>query len=302
VRPALALLAICGALLAEGPPRLSQVNDFGYQLQKIDPDAIAASTFDLVVVDPSRDGSDEGRWTSEEMTKIRGGAGGPRLALAYLSYGEAEDYRGYWQKGQQAGSARWKPGAPAWLGEVNPNWEGNYPVRFWEPAWQEIMFGKPTCPLDVILSMGFDGVYLDVIDSYQVWEKQGVKDASKRAVEAVLALSRYAKSKRAGFLVFVQNAAELGASKAYRDAVDGIGREDMYFEGDDVRDAGERTEAEAELDRFAGDGKPVLVVEYCRAAAHVRAVYTEARKRKYIPYCTVRALDALTVNSGFEPD
>ncbi len=286
---------LLAALFAGDAPALRDVNDFGYQLQKVDPEQVSRSAFDLFVTDPSRDGTDAGMWSEEEMALLKGGPGGPRVLLAYLSFGEAEDYRGYWD-------ASWKPGAPAWLGEVNPDWEGNYPVKYWEPAWKGIMFGRRNRPLDVILEMEFDGVYLDVIDSYEYWEGRGVKDADERAREAVIELSRYAKSKDKGFLVFVQNAAELGDSKEYRKAIDGIGREDLYYEDDDPRDDDVLGEATRELDRFAKDGKKVLVIDYCAEADHVADVYSRARKKEYVPYCAVRALDDLTVHEGLEPD
>jgi cysteinyl-tRNA synthetase len=40
-------------------------------------------------------------------------------------------------------------------------------VRYWEDAWQQIIFGTDSSYLDVIISQGFDGVYLDKIDSYE---------------------------------------------------------------------------------------------------------------------------------------
>lgn len=286
---------LLAALLAGDPPSLRDVNDFGYQLQKVDPVAVSESKFDLLVTDPSRDGTDAGRWTDAEMALLSGGPGGPRIVLAYLSYGEAEDYRGYWVPS-------WKPGAPKWLGDVNPDWPGNYPVKFWEPEWQEIVFGRRTRPLDVVIEMGFDGVYLDVIDSYAYWKERGVEDADERARQAVIALSRYAKSKQRGFLVFVQNAAELGSDPAYRQSIDGLGREDLFYDDDIPREEEVVAEAMDELDRFARDGKTVLVIDYCREPDHVRDVYARARAKGYVPYCTVRELDALTVEPGMEPD
>jgi cysteinyl-tRNA synthetase len=89
--------------------------------------------------------------------------GGRRLVLAYMSIGEAEDYRYYWE-------SSWTTGNPAWLTEENPDWEGNYKVKYWEPAWQQIILGNDQAYLDRIIEAGFDGVYLDIIDAFEYFE------------------------------------------------------------------------------------------------------------------------------------
>jgi len=86
--------------------------------------------------------------------------GGHRLVIAYMSIGEAEDYRYYWQ-------ASWRRKPPAWLAEQNPHWRGNYKVRYWYPEWQNIILGY----LQKILDSGFDGTYLDIIDAFEYFER-----------------------------------------------------------------------------------------------------------------------------------
>jgi len=91
--------------------------------------------------------------------------GNRRLVIAYMSIGEAEDYRYYWQDD-------WEDSSPAWLAEENPDWEGNYKVRYWDPDWQAIMFGSQSSYLDRILAAGFDGAYLDIIDAFEYFEER----------------------------------------------------------------------------------------------------------------------------------
>ena len=95
-------------------------------------------------------------------TKINGGN---RLVIAYMSIGEAEDYRYYWQK-------EWKSSPPSWLAGENPNWLGNYKVRYWDLVWQDIIYGNDNSYLKKILDAGFDGVYLDIIDAFEYFEDQ----------------------------------------------------------------------------------------------------------------------------------
>jgi len=89
--------------------------------------------------------------------------GGVRLVIAYMSIGEAEDYRYYWKP-------RWALISPPWLLGENPDWSGNFKVRYWEADWQRIIFGADDSYLKKILDAGFDGVYLDLVDSYEHFE------------------------------------------------------------------------------------------------------------------------------------
>ena len=90
-----------------------------------------------------------------EMLKVKA-HGGTRLVLCYLSIGEAEDYRSYW-------NPTWSSNPPEWLLEENRDWPGNYPVQFWHSEWREIVFEM----IDAVLAAGFDGVYLDRVDVYE---------------------------------------------------------------------------------------------------------------------------------------
>jgi cysteinyl-tRNA synthetase len=103
-------------------------------------------------------------FTKEEIASLRTKQnGGSRLIIAYMSIGEAEDYRYYWQE-------NWRSDSPEWLTDENPDWEGNYKVRYWNPEWQAIIFGNSEAYLDKILAAEFDGVYLDIIDAFEYFE------------------------------------------------------------------------------------------------------------------------------------
>ncbi len=51
--------------------------------------------FDLVITDYSLDGSEGARQTRAQVAALKASQGGPKLVLAYMSIGEAEDYRWY---------------------------------------------------------------------------------------------------------------------------------------------------------------------------------------------------------------
>jgi cysteinyl-tRNA synthetase len=106
-------------------------NDFVYQLQRINLEAIGKTKFDLVIMDYSRDGSDARKFTAGEIAALKTSPGGPKTVLSYMSIGEAEDYRWYWQRSWDKNrDGRPDAAAPDWLGRSNPNWPGNYKVRY----------------------------------------------------------------------------------------------------------------------------------------------------------------------------
>lgn len=123
--------------------------------------ALDATNYDMFVIDAFYD--DEAL-TAEEVAALQTKAnGGRRLVIAYLSIGEAEDYRYYWQPG-------WRPGSPAWLAAENPDFAGNYKVRYWEQGWRDIILDGPDSYLNRITAAGFDGAYLDLIDAFEYFE------------------------------------------------------------------------------------------------------------------------------------
>lgn len=279
---------------------LSQVNDFVYQLQDIDLTAIGQTAYDLVIIDYSADGSDETAFTAAQIAALKHSPGGDKIVLAYVSIGEAEDYRFYWQDG-------WRPGEPAWLDAENPDWPGNYKVHYWRADWQAIVYGRPDSYLDKVIAAGFDGVYLDVVDAYEYYQdEQGRASAAREMADFVAGLAAYARARRPGFLVVPQNAAGLAALiPAYLNSVDGIGQEDIYYGyDDDDRPTPPDVTAEIEryLDTFKAAGKLVLTVDYAAAPAHVDDAYARSQAKGYVPYVTVRDLDRLVVNPGHEPD
>ncbi|MBI9097035.1 MAG: endo alpha-1,4 polygalactosaminidase [Spirochaetaceae bacterium] len=124
--------------------------------------ALSSTNFDLLIIDLfDNDGE---LLSSEDIESLkRKDNGGRRLVIAYMSIGEAEDYRYYWQN-------EWDNNLPVWIEKENPHWRGNYKVRYWEPTWQELILGSENSYLDLILKAGFDGVYLDIIDGFEYFE------------------------------------------------------------------------------------------------------------------------------------
>ncbi len=121
------------------------------------------SDYDLLIIDLYMENR---LLTKEEVNTLkRKKNGGRRLVFAYMSVGEAETYRNYWQK-------NWENNLPDWLDKPNEDWQNNYRVKFWRPEWKHILYGSPGSYLDEIMAAGFDGAFLDVVDVYQYFQNE----------------------------------------------------------------------------------------------------------------------------------
>lgn len=124
--------------------------------------AVAATNYDLIIMDLFFEGDQA--FTAEEIDVLKQKAnGGKRLVVCYMSIGEAEDYRYYWQ-------SSWNNDRPDWLQAENPDWAGNFKVKYWNSDWQQIIYGTEEAYLTKIMDVGFDGVYLDIIDAFEYYE------------------------------------------------------------------------------------------------------------------------------------
>ena len=180
-----------------------------------------------IVIDESFDGSAAERWTKEELRKFKKKGA---VLLCYFSIGEAESYRSYWQAG-------WKKTPPAFLLSENPQWEGNFRVRYWDPAWQQIILKE----LDRIVGSGFDGVFLDIVDGFEYFEEKAHREAAVNPdtgntyradmVKWVLLLAERAREKKPDFRIFIQNGEELLADRMLLQTIDGLVVEDLFSNG-----------------------------------------------------------------------
>ena len=149
--------------LPEARNFLYLINTENYLKKSLFISSVTSYNYDLLILDLFFNSASE--FTASEIEELRAKANGGRsLVIAYLSIGEAEDYRYYWQSG-------WKTGNPSWLGAENPDWPGNYTVKYWDPEWQAIILGNEDSYMKKILDAGFDGVYLDRIDAFETFEQ-----------------------------------------------------------------------------------------------------------------------------------
>ncbi len=260
-------------------------------------DALAGTGRDVVVIDRAFRQRDDG-WTLAELASLRHRQPARRV-LSYLSIGEAEDYRPYWQPG-------WTPAAaatPDFIVAPNPDWPGNFKVRYWDPRWQELVLAD----LEALVARQFDGVYLDIVDAFQyfehdaaagTWDDHALNPATGRSYRADMVawvgrIANRARSLRGDFLVVAQNGSALLHEPGYVDSIDAIAVEDLFTLGDAAQDEAHTRSVLADLEIMRSAGKPVLVVEYARDADLRERAARAAHARGFTLVFAPRALDAL---------
>jgi len=245
-----------------------------YVLQGFGIEELENADYDIAVVDP-----DDSKLTESDLEKLHQEE---KFILAYLSIGEAENYRDYWEES-------WETQKPSFLDDENPDWEGNYKVQYWDSQWQEIIFDK----VDSITEMGYDGIYLDVIDAYSYYEKKGIDSAEEEMIEFVVSISERSKEKNRHMLIIPQNSEELVDNEDYLSAIDGIGREDLWYIDDRPQDTEQLEAALGHLKKVKEDHKVVLAISYPSEESKRCDFIQSARDNGFIPCIAKRQLNTI---------
>lgn len=231
--------------------------------------AIGASSAKMVITEAADYSNGERFYTAADLNTMRGG--NDKLVISYLSIGEAEDYRYYWQPG-------WNTKPPSFLDTENPEWKGNFEVKYWDPEWQKIILGY----VDKIVNAGFNGVYLDIIDGYEHWEQKAPNSGinyRQEMANLVAKIRAQAESTLAKtdpgrhFAIIGQNGEELLLNQTYLKAVDGVASEDIRFYYENGNEKGFKKVSEEDyqyrldlLKQAEAAGKQAFVVEYMTSA------------------------------------
>jgi cysteinyl-tRNA synthetase len=310
--------------------RLEDVQTFAYLIQDVDVEGnlqeLRQSHFDLYILEPcvtekGNRGFDIARLVSDIRDFNRANYLKNPIVLAYADIGQAEDWRWYWKKS-------WGPGRPDWIVTVDPDdWEGCYPVAFWDPAWEDIViYGiDGMSHLEAALQNGFDGIYMDWVEAFSdedvidKAEEDGIPDTAAAMLDFIGNIRRHARTGSAaadpGFLVVAQNASDLYREDParYESLIDAISLEAIWYDGtggfDDWEDPtgynvptnsiypGWTEEVLGHLVPMAGR-LPIFCVEYAQDLGGkwtATEVYTGlAPARGFTAYCTRRSLARLS--------
>ncbi len=265
---------------------------------------IVASEHDMVVLDfiPSEVNNTD--YPMVDVIAQLHNALRPKLVIAYIDVGQAEDYRTYWQPG-------WGIGNPEWIVSADPDgWEGNYPVAYWYDEWRDIWLGDGGY-LQTIIELGYDGIYLDWVEAYSdtdvvAFAQREDVDPVQEMIWWVQDMAEYSRSLKREFIVIAQNATELAEYDEYVAVIDAIAQEQVWFDGGADNDPpGDcplpRTEADVDSDQYVqslSGGCLRLYQEYPESTLHVSSEsYLEA-----LQFAQVKGLIIFTVDYALRPD
>ena len=238
---------------------VKSAKSWSYQLTG-DMSSTKRSNSDVAVIDPDHSGP-----AARFKTKANGGQ---RQVLAYISIGEAEEGRRYMKGSGQS----WNTGR-------TQGWSGNYAAKYWDEGWKQIVKGR----VREALSKGYDGVYLDRVDTYEAVKAPG--GSREQMIKLVKEVAASARANKGNAAVIVQNGEELLSDKSYVAAIDGVAKEDLYH---GINHRGERNSgtnvaaSKSYLRKAKADGKAVFVVEYLSGAT-ADQVAAEARRDGFVP-------------------
>jgi len=291
-------------------------------------DQIEASDHDMVILDfiPSEENNTD--YPMDEVVSRLHNAAHPKLIIAYIDIGEAEEYRTYWQVG-------WEIGNPEWIISGDPDgWEGNYPVAYWYDEWREIWLG-PKGMLQYIVDYGFDGVYLDWVEAYSDENVVAAAEADdvdprQEMIWWVGDIAEFGRAQNLDFIVIAQNAAELADNAEYIEIIDAIAQEQVWFDGGADNDPpGDcplpRTDEEIDTEAYYNNlssqcqrqytefpdstlhvsseeylhdltlaqekGLTIFTVDYALEPGNVAWVHETSRELGFVPFVSNRALD-----------
>ncbi len=231
---------------------------------------LTESGLDWLVIDYAFYGDAESRWSKQEVAQIRAGKPG-RKVIAYLSIGEAGTYRFYWDDAWAEGG-KITSKAPSWLMPPNPNWPDNFRVRYWRPEWQKIVMQH----LAAIQEAGFDGVWLDTVDTFEFYEHDAENDewidhrknpeTGQSYRQDMTALVRKVAAKgretQPDFLVVPNNGTQLLADPRHVKTVSAQGLEDLFTSGNAAQDRSHTAYVLENLQPARTAGLPILLIEY----------------------------------------
>ncbi len=325
-------LSLIPALAQDDLPALEDVTHWLYLIDvNLEQETIAqivASSYDMVVIDFIASETNNTDYPLAEVIAQFHNAEHPKLVIAYIDTGQAEDFRTYWEPG-------WGIGEPEWIVALDPDgWEGNYPVAYWYDEYREIWLGEGGY-LQTIVEVGYDGVYLDWVEAYSdenviaAAEAEGL-DPIEEMIWWVGDIAEFTRDLRPGFIVIAQNAAELAENDEYVEIIDAIAQEQAWFDGGaDNEPPGDcplpRTEADVDTaayrDSLSGvcreqydnypdstlhvsseeylyhlllaqeKGLPIFTVDYALESENIAWVYETSRSYGFVPFVANRMLD-----------
>lgn len=206
------------------------------------------------------------------------------LKLGYVSLCEAGDYRWFWPEIAERN----------WVVGRNPEW-GGYLIDVRSREWQNLLLDHI---VPKILNQGFDGLFLDTVDTAEYLEKYHPQVKRAGMMAAVVELIRAIRVRFPG-VVIVMNRGYAVLEQVVA-AIDGVVAESIFTT---TAETGLRfrtpAEMQAELELLKRmhkrHGITVFSLDYFDAAleSEVETLILRARSAGFVPYVSTRELDKI---------
>jgi cysteinyl-tRNA synthetase, unknown class len=265
-----AALLFTGCKIPDYPARTYE--NWHYQLQNAQYSNLKSLNVEALVVD-----YEDSKLTQADIINIQSDN---KDIFSYLCIGGAENYRSYWQPD-------WKQGNPSFIDEPVPGWPGDYYVKYWDPAWQQIIRDRVV----QVANLGYNGVYLDMIDGYYHYQVKGRSTAANEMISFIHDLRDITTAINPNFLIVPQNAPELYDYPEFKSIIDGFGKEDTWFYDDQRRGSADRNFELEYLDKAVADGKFVLAIDYATTPNKIQYFYDKCLSHGFSATVSNRALN-----------
>ena len=125
-------------------------------------EALRTTNFDALVLDVFA--RTQSPFTKKTVRKLQlKKIGSRRLVLAVMNISTADSSHYYWKPG-------WTIGNPRFIGSPAPGMPDRHLAQYWDRAWHDILTGKPDSYVYGIAKQGFDGVVLDGVENFRLYE------------------------------------------------------------------------------------------------------------------------------------
>lgn len=251
--------------------KLSKVHSWAIVLNPENESSLkSADQMDLIILDPD--------YSYQIDLK-----GKDTISIAYVSVGEAESYRTYWE------SIKDKP----WVLMENPNWKENYLVDMRAEEWQDVLLNQV---IPDIVEKGHQGLFLDTIDTASSLFADD-PELYPKMLEAPKSIIQKIRKKYPKLLLIPNNGLDLFDSFATN--VDAIFVEDVYsmpnFETGGY-EAIAKSETDLKIKKIKNLQKkyqrPVFVVDYVSESDQgaVMQLSAKIKKNGFKPYIAEKEL------------
>jgi len=211
------------------------------------------------------------------------------LRIGYISVGEAEDYRFYWNQISK------RP----WIISENPNWEGNYYVDVRSAEWHSLLLNHV---IPKIVANGFQGLFIDTLDTVDVLEEELGNKFSGSKVSMIALIEKIRQ--RYPELLLISNGG-FSILKQIAPYLDGILVEDIYMMVDFKNDSYmkvSKSDRKYKINKIKEaltiNPLPVFNIEYISENNHklIKKYIHKSKKLGFKPYIAEKNLNKIYKN------